>query len=111
MAYFTCPHRYFPEIVGVGIDAYTENAGHSFVDNLSGNLILRIPIESIRLAPYVYGGGGYQFDPGQVGFGQFGAGVEYRFTHHIGIFSDARYVMTDKTPNFAVARLGVRFAF
>jgi hypothetical protein len=102
---------FFTKQLGVGIDGYTENAGHSFVDNLSGNLVFRFPFESVRLAPYVFAGGGYQFDPGRVGFGQFGAGLEYRFVLHVGVFSDARYVMTDRIPNFAMARLGIRFSF
>ena len=102
---------FFLRYLGVGADAYTENTQHSFVDNTSGNLILRFPIEPARLAPYIFGGGGYQFDPSGTGFGQAGAGLDFRFTHHIGLFADARYVITDGTQNFGMGRLGLRFGF
>lgn len=97
--------------IGIGGDAYTENTAHNFVDNASGNLIFRIPIDKIHLAPYVYGGGGYQFDPNEVWFGQIGAGLEVRITHNVSLFADARYVMPEKIDNFGVARGGIRLSF
>lgn len=96
--------------IGVGGDAYTENTSHNFVDNASGNLIFRIPIDKAHLAPYVYGGGGYQFDPNEVWFGQVGAGLEVRITHNVSLFADARYVMPEKIDNYGVARAGIRFS-
>jgi len=102
---------FFHRFIGIGADAYTENAGHSFVDNTSGNLIFRIPFDRIHLAPYAYGGAGYQFDPSGLWFGQAGAGLEVRFTKTIGLFTDARYVFTDGTQNFGVGRLGLRLGF
>jgi hypothetical protein len=50
-------NHFFTRYFGIGGDAYTENTGHRFVDNASGKFIGRFPIESIHLAPYVYGGG------------------------------------------------------
>ncbi len=44
-------------------------------------------------------------------FGQAGAGLEYRFTRHLGLFVDARAVLPEKTTGFGVGRLGLRFAF
>jgi hypothetical protein len=44
-------------------------------------------------------------------FGQAGGGFEYRFTPGVGIFTDVRMVWPTETKYFAVARLGVRFAF
>lgn len=102
---------FFTRILGVGADAYSENTRSTFVDNVSGNLILRLPIEAIHLAPYIYGGGGYQFEHIQRSFAQFGGGLDFRFTKSIGLFVDGRYVMTDGIPNFGLARAGVRFAF
>ena len=49
--------------IGIGGDAYSENTYHNFVDDASGNLYLRLPLDAIHLAPYIYGGGGRQFDP------------------------------------------------
>ena len=102
---------FFTRYVGLGADGYTENTQHSFVDNGSGNLIVRFPIDSIHLAPYVYGGAGYQFDPSELWFGQLGGGLEVRFTPNVGLFADARYVFTDETKNFGVGRLGLRCSF
>jgi len=104
-------NHFFTRHLGFGGDAYTENTQHSFVDNTSGNFIVRFPFESVRLAPYAYGGAGYQFDPGRLWFGQAGGGLEFRFSKQVGIFADARYVFTDGTQNFGVGRLGLRLPF
>jgi hypothetical protein len=102
---------FFHRNIGIGADAYTENTQHSFVDNTSGNLIVRFPFDRAHLAPYVFGGAGYQFDPEGLWFGQAGGGLEVRFTRTIGLFTDARYVFTDGTQNFGVGRLGLRLGF
>ena len=102
---------FFTRHLGLGGDAYTENTQHSFVDNASGNLIFRIPLDAIHLAPYIYGGGGRQFDPTELWFAQAGAGLEVRITRNLGIFADGRYVFTDGTGNIGVGRLGLRCSF
>jgi hypothetical protein len=102
---------FFNRILGLGADAYTENTQHSFVDNTSGNLILRFPFDRAHLAPYIYGGAGYQFDPTGLWFGQAGGGLEVRFNKTIGIFTDVRYMFTDGTENIGVGRLGLRLGF
>ncbi len=102
---------FFTRNFGVGVDAYTENAGHSFVDSASANLIVRFPLGDSGVSPYVLGGGGHQFDPIDLWYGQAGAGLEYRFTHSVGIFVDGRYVFTDGTPNYGLFRGGVRLTF
>lgn len=102
---------FFTRNFGVGADAYTENAGHSFVDSASGNLLVRFPLGESGFSPYLLGGGGRQFDPIELWFGQAGAGLEYRFCRNAGLFTDGRYVLTDGTPNYGLFRLGVRLAF
>ena len=102
---------FFNKYVGIGGDAYSENTSGAFVDSASANLILRAPLGQSGFAPFVYGGGGHQFDLAHVSFAQVGAGMEYRFTPHIGTFLDARWVFPDRTKYYGVARLGVRFAF
>lgn len=96
---------------GFGADAYSENIGHSFIDSVSMNLIGRLPLGHSGFAPYAYGGFGHQFDPNGVWFGQAGAGIEYRFTRKVGTFVDARYVFTDGTSNYGLARVGIRCTF
>lgn len=44
--------------------------------------------------------------------GDAGAGLEYRFTPHIGVFSDFRYQFVNESKNnFMTTRFGLRFAF
>lgn len=103
---------YLLRYVGIGADAYTENTARTFVDNASGNLLLRFPIESAHLAPYIFGGGGRQFDPDELWFGQVGGGLDVRITAHVALFADVRYVMPEKdAENFGVGRLGLRIPF
>ena len=96
---------------GFGAEAYSENTAHSFIDNALGSLIGRFPLGQSGFAPYVYGGGGRQFDPTELWFGHAGAGMEYRFCRNLGAFIDARYVFTDGTKNYGLGRAGLRFAF
>jgi hypothetical protein len=97
--------------IGIGAEAYSENTTGVFVDSASANLILRLPLGQSGLAPYVFGGGGHQFDRLKVWFGQAGVGMEYRFCPHVGVFVDARGVVPNETKYYGVARLGLRFAF
>ena len=44
--------------------------------------------------------------------GDGGLGLEYRFTPHIGLFSDVRYNVVNRSKNnFLSTRFGLRFAF
>jgi hypothetical protein len=74
-------------------------------------LILRLPLGQSGFAPYIFGGGGHQFDAVKLWFGQAGAGMEYRFTRHVGVFLDARTVWPNETKFYGVARAGMRFSF
>ncbi len=96
---------------GIGAEGYSENTSGVFIDNASGNLILRLPLGQGGFSPYIFGGGGHQFDAAKLWFGQAGAGLEYRFTPHVGIFVDARAVWPNETKYYGVARAGLRFAF
>ena len=99
--------RYF----GLGGDVYSENTTGPFVDSASGNVFGRLPIGETGLAPYIFGGAGHQFDGVQQTFGQAGTGVEFRFTPHVGIFVDARYVFPDRTEDYGLVRGGLRVSF
>ena len=97
--------------IGIGGDAYSENTTGAFVDSASGSLILRLPLGQSGFAPYIFGGGGYQFDMAKQAFVQAGGGMEYRFTRHVGVFIDARGVVPREVKYYGVGRLGLRFAF
>jgi len=86
----------------------------SVAHQVTGNLILRYPVElsNFCFAPYIFGGGGGLFDGDKVGFGDAGAGIEFRITQHFGIFSDWRWNFTGKSRNdIDTTRAGVRFVF
>jgi hypothetical protein len=102
---------FFSRYVGIGGDAYSEDTSGRFVDYASGNLILRFPIINTGIAPYIFGGGGYQFDRVTQRLAQGGGGIEFRFAQHVGFFVDARYVFADKTDHYGVGRAGLRFNF
>jgi len=82
---------------------------------VTANLIVRYPMEftSFGMAPYILGGGGALFSNQNCGFSDVGAGVEFRVTPQVGIFSDWRWnFMTGGNRNdVSTTRAGVRFVF
>ena len=127
------------QCIGFGIDGdfFNEVPGDFFGSTVTGNVILRYPLDikfpGLHLAPYAFGGVGGLFNENN-GFtrvatfgnqhrlnrrntdnellGDGGVGLEYRFTPHIGLFSDVRYNIVDGPDNnFLLTRVGVRFAF
>lgn len=97
--------------IGVEAEAYSESTAHNFIDNVGGNLVGRLPIGNIGLAPYIFGGGGRQCDPLYQWTLDAGAGLEWRVASRVGIFVDARYVWADKTRDYGLGRLGLKFGF
>ena len=103
---------FFLRYVGVGGEYDAEARSSRFMDRASGNIFLRYPIRCCPgLSPYVFGGGGYQFQDLRQSFGQAGGGLEYRFCKNVGVFADGRCVFANKTRNFAQVRAGVRISF
>ena len=127
--------RRFEDITGV--EAFHLSIGHESraIGSVLGTFTLRYPIRCSRFAPYLWAGGGAIFGGGQrerfhladqplpiattdhfgattEGIGQFGGGVEVRFTPHIGWISDfSSNVVGGRDNNFGMARTGVNFAF
>jgi hypothetical protein len=102
---------FFTKYIGVGGDAYAVSTHHSFVDTTTGNLIFRVPIADTGIAPYIFGGAGYQFAGIDQLVGGGGLGVEFRLVQHFSLFVDARYLAAAKTADFGVGRAGVRISF
>jgi hypothetical protein len=126
--------EYFPwlyagfRIQGSVVDVSRHDTTAGFV---AGDFLLRYPLDSlwpgVHLAPYAFAGvGGFFTDLGDYydtfGYrhhhsddrvmGNFGGGVEYRFTPHIGIFTEAAYDVVDGPKNnFVPINFGFRFAF
>jgi opacity protein-like surface antigen len=130
-------HRYF----GFGVQGFILNAnrqdfnGNDDNSNAAGGVLgtftLRFPINCSRFAPYVWVGGGGVWNGGDdnngvfIGgrrnssddsegkaMGQFGGGLEIRFTPHFGWTNDISWNVVEGTHNnFGMARTGLNFAF
>jgi hypothetical protein len=122
---------FFMRYLGLGVEGYALDADE-VIGQASGNLIFRYPIRGTRFAPYGYAGGGVVFNGSRAedlvdrgrnlgsvtrnsdveGMGQFGAGLEFRFTPSIGIINDFSWnVVNGPRNNYGMVRAGVRFAF
>jgi len=102
---------FFLRELGISGDLNAADNGGEFIDLADGSLVARLPIESIGLAPYIFGGGGRAFDPAWEWFGQAGVGLDLRFTPMTGIFVDGRYMWMDQTPDRLLLRGGLRLVF
>jgi hypothetical protein len=103
-----------------------------------GTLTLRYPIPCTRFAPYAWAGVGAIFGGGERDvlhtqgppdafavhaetdhfgsetkvLGQFGAGLEFRFSRHVAMINDLRFGVIDGPKNnFGMFRSGLNFAF
>jgi hypothetical protein len=132
--------QYFPlRYLGFAVegDFFNEVPDDFFGSTVTGNVILRYPLDlkfpGFHLAPYIFGGVGGVFNSNNVFtrvatfgnaqrlnrrdtnnevLGDGGLGFEYRFTPHLGLFSDIRYNAVDYSKNnFVETRVGLRFAF
>ena len=132
--------QYFPlQYLGFALegDFFNEIPGDFFGSTVTANFILRYPLDTkfpgFHLAPYAFAGVGGIFnqnntftrvatfgnahqlnrrDTDDEVLGDFGGGLEYRFTPHIGLFSDVRYnLVNGPKNNFLSTRFGLRYAF
>ncbi len=116
---------YFPWMyAGFGVDWDLVNTipGDNLGHQVDGKFIFRYPLDlispSFHLAPYAYAGLGGLFVHTSSSthhsslLGNVGAGLEYRFTRNIGIFSDAGYEIVDGPKNnFMQVNFGLKLAF
>lgn len=102
-------NRYF----GLGLEGYGWK-GDGLIRSVSGNILVRYPIEAWHMAPYFIGGIGGNFGADHTDDqinASAGLGLEVRFSEHWGVIADGRYVVTDESNDYGLARLGVRFTF
>jgi hypothetical protein len=95
---------------------------------VNGDFLLRYPLDvvwpNVHLAPYGIAGvggliGGYDGVSGTGGqqvaskvLGDFGGGLEYRFTPHIGVFGETTWNVVDgPRNNFLQVNWGLKFAY
>lgn len=96
----------------VGIQgSYTINSTASGLHTYSGDLILRAPIESLCIAPYLMVGGGGDTDGQSLGQWHAGGGLDVRFRGSpFGIFADGAYYWHDEdTRDYTMIRAGIKW--
>jgi hypothetical protein len=104
---------FFQRYLGAGFDSNISAASNGLW-TFSGSLIARYPIESggFCLAPYALVGGGFQTDGVNAGTWHTGGGLEWRVTHHLGLYGEGRYIWagSHEEDNVRVS-VGMRFVF
>jgi len=98
---------------GIGADdtlSSLNGNGHTY-NSAQGDLIGRLPLESLHLAPYALVGGGATWGTKSQGDGNVGVGLEYRINHGLGVFADSRYLYGNNGLNETLTRAGLRFVF
>jgi hypothetical protein len=85
----------------------------NLVDQVTGNFIARLPLGNSGLAPYLIGSGGREISPRWGWLYGGGVGLEMRLNPTTGIFSDARFLWSDRSTadDRLVIRAGVRLTF
>ncbi len=106
-------NKFFRRYFGLGLEGYFWDGATNgdVISSVAGSLIARYPIEQLHIAPYLMGGIGGGFDSTDQFNVLAGGGLDLRFTPNFGVFSDGRYVWTDKTNDYGLIRAGLRFAF
>ena len=88
--------------------------GDSVINAFDVSAILRCPIPSLSIAPYITGGVGIHADSVNQAYGLVGGGIDMRFSDLFdcaGLFVDGRYVFADDTGDYTVVRAGIRTNF
>ena len=100
---------FFTQNIGIqgsyGVYA-TDSEHHAF----DASLVLRAPITSLCLAPYILAGGGFSSNSSNEGNWHVGGGLDYRLNNCAGIFADGAYHFAENG-DYTIVRLGVKFPF
>lgn len=125
----------------ISIPGFSRTVAHDdrAIGAVMGTFTFRYPLPCSRFAPYVWVGGGAIFNGGErdrvhvtefsdglvdlvfstthtqsetKALGQFGGGLEFRFTPHLGWMNDFSWNVVDgSNNNFGMVRSGLTFAF
>lgn len=109
----------FNKYVGVALATDKDRVDSGgFFQNLTLGPVVRFPIRDYKLAPFVTGGVGFDFDNRNDRYYYAGGGLEYRWTKHLANVLDARYIFRDDdravkylADGSTVLRFGFRWAF
>jgi hypothetical protein len=105
---------FFNQYVGIqgSYGVFATGAEHH---EFNGALVLRYPITSLCVAPYVLAGGGYSVNSDDKSSYFVGAGIEARFEslNCLGIFADGAYHFAEDSADedYTIVRLGVKLPF
>lgn len=102
---------FITRVIGLSADVDMPDNGGNLVDAVLGNLIVRLPLGESGFAPYLFGGGGRTTDRAWEWVGQAGLGLEFRFSHNLGLFGDGRYIWPQHGSDALLLRAGVRIVF
>lgn len=101
---------FFTEYLGARGRAYWWD-GDGAVTSINADVILRVPIQSLCVAPYAYGGLGGAFNGDNQFTQHLGAGVELRLTGRVGVFADYSYNFADTSTDWNLYTVGMRILF
>lgn len=104
---------FFNPNLGFGVDLGSYEGGSEWATSVSA--VLRLPIDSLNLAPYAFGGVSSNFNDWDdlgtdIGY-HLGAGVEARLRDNFGIFAEYRYTWFDNVLDTEQLAVGVRLTF
>jgi len=100
----------------IGLDAnYAAFDNDSVAHFVTADMILRFPIKSACIAPYLIGGVGARINSATETVWRLGAGIDIRpkALGNVGIFADGTYNWIDGSTyeNTTIVRLGIRLPF
>ena len=105
---------FFTENIGVNV-SYAAFATDSTEHYVTGDLVLRMPIHELCIAPYVFVGGGMVANGNTDGLWRVGGGVDIRMDSMgcVGLFIDGSYnwIESDYRADTTMARVGLKIPF
>lgn len=103
---------FFCENFGIQL-SYAAVAADGTTHLFNGDVVLRAPIQSLCIAPYLLVGGGFHVDGSNLGEYHVGGGIEAKFKGtNLGAFVDGTYnwhSSSNRDRDYTLVRLGVKF--
>jgi len=110
--------HFFTNHFGIaGSASWVEPDNSDVWGNYIADGIIRVPIESLRMAPYALAGLGGIYGDSELNFvGRVGAGIDFRITKNFGVFGDWLYHFPEGSTgiageNYATTRIGLKIVF
>jgi len=106
---------FFTENVGINVSYHAFNTDPSVEHYGTADLVLRLPIHELCIAPYVFGGGGVVTNGSTDGLYRAGGGLDIRMDSMgcVGLFVDGAYnwVEDGDHGDSVIARVGFKIPF